>query len=124
MLLPSGDHCGSRSITPGVWVRLRGSPFSAGTLMISPRAANTARSTVRRDRRRPEALPHVDETGAKFREIALDANRNGFRLTGLQIVQRNSAELLINDCIGSERPDFRSSPRFGIASCTAFVLVS
>ena len=46
MLLPSGDHCGSRSITPGVLVRLRGSPFSAGTVMISPRAANTARAPL------------------------------------------------------------------------------
>ena len=44
MLWPSGDQRGSRSITPVVCVRLRGSPFSAGTVMISPRASNTART--------------------------------------------------------------------------------
>src|SRR5438874_3850666 len=42
--LPSGDHDGSRSATAGVCVRLRTSPFSAGTVKISPRASNTARA--------------------------------------------------------------------------------
>src|SRR5215468_2304794 len=44
--LPSGDQDGLRSITPVVLVRLRGSPFSAGTVMISPRASKTARAPV------------------------------------------------------------------------------
>src|SRR5262245_62111490 len=44
--LPSGDHDGSRSATPVVLVRLRASPFSAGTLMISPRDSKTARAPV------------------------------------------------------------------------------
>src|SRR5664279_3990470 len=46
MLLPSGDHSGSRSITPGVFVRLRASPFSAGTVMMSPRAVFAARGDI------------------------------------------------------------------------------
>ena len=35
---------GERSFTPGDSVRLRGSPFSAGTVTISPRYSNTARA--------------------------------------------------------------------------------
>src|SRR5437879_4406939 len=44
--VPSGDHAGLRSFAPGVLVRLRISPFSAGTVRISPRASNTARVPV------------------------------------------------------------------------------
>ena len=33
-------------MTPGVEVRLRVSPFSAGTVRISPRASNSARAPV------------------------------------------------------------------------------
>src|SRR5437870_13565411 len=40
---PPGDHAGDRSITFGEFVMFRGSPFSAGTVMISPRASNSAR---------------------------------------------------------------------------------
>ena len=43
MDFPLGDHPGSRSATAGVCVKLRTSPFSAGTEKISPRASNTAR---------------------------------------------------------------------------------
>jgi hypothetical protein len=41
--LPSGDQAGSRSRAPVVRVRLRTSPFSAGTLNSSPRASTAAR---------------------------------------------------------------------------------
>ena len=44
MRFPSGDHAGSRSWTPGVLVRLRGSPLAAGTVTISPRNSNAARA--------------------------------------------------------------------------------
>src|SRR5881392_1492385 len=43
---PSGDHEGSRSIAPTVFVRLRVSPLSAGAEMISPRASKIARAPV------------------------------------------------------------------------------
>src|SRR6185503_4101599 len=43
---PSGDHTGPRSCAPGLWVRLRKSPFSAGTVKISPRASNATRIPV------------------------------------------------------------------------------
>src|SRR2546428_8864347 len=43
MVLPSGDHDGERSITFGVFVMMRASPFSAGTVTISPRASKRAR---------------------------------------------------------------------------------
>ena len=46
MVLPSGDQAGSRSITAVVLVRFRASPFSAGTVMMSPRASKTARAPV------------------------------------------------------------------------------
>ena len=46
MDFPSGDQAGLRSWTPGVIVRLRGSPFSAGTVTISPRNSKTARAPV------------------------------------------------------------------------------
>src|SRR5690606_24531552 len=44
--LPSGDHDGSRSATPSVRVRLRGLPFSAGSVHTSPRASATTRLPV------------------------------------------------------------------------------
>ena len=43
---PSGDQAGFRSATPGVPVRFRQSPFSAGTVKMSPRASITARLPV------------------------------------------------------------------------------
>ena len=42
--MPSGDQAGERSCAPGVLVRLRASPFSAGTVTISPRNSNAARA--------------------------------------------------------------------------------
>jgi hypothetical protein len=41
--LPSGDHAGLRSREPGELVRFRGSPCSAGTVKMSPRAASATR---------------------------------------------------------------------------------
>ncbi len=46
MLWPSGDQAGVRSAAPDVRVRLRMSPFSEGTVKISPRASNTARTPL------------------------------------------------------------------------------
>ena len=46
MRLPSGDQAGSRSATAGLLVRLRMSPFSAGTVTISPWISKTARAPV------------------------------------------------------------------------------
>ena len=43
---PSGLQVGSRSATPFVGVKLRGIPFSAGRVHISPRAATIARFPV------------------------------------------------------------------------------
>src|SRR5438034_346214 len=44
--LPSGDHAGSRSADPLECVRFRTSPFSAGTVKISPRASARIRLPV------------------------------------------------------------------------------
>ncbi len=44
MRLPSGDQVAEISRAAGVRLRLRISPFFAGTLNSSPRAPNTARS--------------------------------------------------------------------------------
>ena len=41
--LPSGLHAGLRSAMPSVRVMLRGTPFSAGALQMSPRAATATR---------------------------------------------------------------------------------
>src|SRR5438046_2906362 len=41
MDLPSGDQTASRSRMPGVWVRLRISPFLAGAVKRSPRATKS-----------------------------------------------------------------------------------
>jgi hypothetical protein len=41
---PSGDQAGPRSCAPGVAVRYRGSPFSAGTVTISPRNSSATRA--------------------------------------------------------------------------------
>src|SRR5258705_7253351 len=46
MDLPSGLQAGSRSALPDALVRLRASPFSAGTVKISPRASTAARLPV------------------------------------------------------------------------------
>src|SRR5256885_10620736 len=43
---PSGDHAGSRSADVLELVRSRASPFSAGTVKISPRASMAARLPV------------------------------------------------------------------------------
>src|SRR2546428_14025953 len=44
--LPSGDHTGLRSLALTDCVRLRSSPFSIGTVTISPRNSNAARAPV------------------------------------------------------------------------------
>src|ERR1700754_1869116 len=44
--LPSGDHAGAITDAPLVRVMLRTSPFSAGTVKISPRASTAARLRV------------------------------------------------------------------------------
>ncbi len=67
---------GSRSITPGVWVRLRASPFSAGTVRISPRASNTARRAGRRDAAAAEQLADLGVARAHSREVAFDLDRH------------------------------------------------
>src|SRR5256885_13888520 len=41
---PSGDHAGQRSFAAGVLVKLRSSPFSRGTVKISPRNSIAARA--------------------------------------------------------------------------------
>src|SRR5947209_1482339 len=41
---PSGDHAGERSFDAGVAVRLRSSPFSRGTVKMSPRNSKAARA--------------------------------------------------------------------------------
>src|SRR5262245_37617516 len=46
MYLPSGDQAGSRSAEPLEWLRLRTSPFSAGTVKISPRDSIATRLPV------------------------------------------------------------------------------
>ncbi len=43
---PFGDQRASRSCAFDEFVRLRVGPFSAGTVKMSPRAANTARSPL------------------------------------------------------------------------------
>src|SRR5437660_1165749 len=44
--LPSGDQAGLRSFAATDCVRLRSSPFSIGTVMISPRNSNAARAPL------------------------------------------------------------------------------
>ena len=44
MRVPSGDHAGERSWIPLVCVKFRTSPFSAGTVTMSPRKSKTARA--------------------------------------------------------------------------------
>src|SRR5213079_3707451 len=43
---PSGDQTGVRSAVPELRVKLRASPFSAGTEKTSPRAENSARAPL------------------------------------------------------------------------------
>ena len=97
--LPSGDHAGAARAPPVVLVRLRGSPFSAGTVTISPRNSNAARApdgdrstiarssgpsrsaaAVRPDRRRRRCFRRV---------LCLD----------LQVEQVQVARLLVDDAI-------------------------
>ena len=65
MRVPSGDHAGDRSCAPGVFVRLRASPFSAGTVTISPRNSNTARAPVGDMRRCPESSSRPSRSAAR-----------------------------------------------------------
>ena len=97
MLCPSGDHTGSRSITVVLLVRLRGSPLSAGTVRISPRASNTARSPVRRDIGIPQPLGDIHIMRPHLGQIARQRHRHRLGLPGFQVVQVQLAELLVDD---------------------------
>ena len=46
MDLPSGDHAGARSFAATERVMLRSSPFSPGTVMISPRNSSATRAPL------------------------------------------------------------------------------
>ena len=110
MLLPSGDHTGSRSMTAGLLVRLRGSPFSAGTVRISPRASNTARAPVGEISAFRSRLATFDEMRPHFRQIARQRHRHRLGLAGFQIVEVQRAELLVDDGARTGRCRFEIQP--------------
>src|SRR5712692_1620449 len=83
MYLPSGDHAGSRSATPDVFVRLRISPFFAGTVKTSPRASNRAR------------LPLGDSVPLRIYAASLTRE---VRNTGKSPDTRISIALLVPEC--------------------------
>ena len=103
MVLPSGLHEGSRSAVPGVLVRLRVSPFSAGTVKISPWASKTARAPV------GERAAFLNLVGSNRGEVRLKVRQFAVNLDGEGVVgvvvggidQMNRAELLIDQPAGA-----------------------
>src|ERR1700685_24973 len=86
MDFPSGDQAGLRSATPGEFVILRMSPFSAGTVRISPWASKTARTPVGEIAESLMCLATFSEWG---------------RARGGEIVEVERAELFIDDRSGA-----------------------
>ena len=101
MDLPSGDHAGVRSITPGVLVRLRTSPFSAGTVSTSPCASNTARTPVGEMRGVAQFARHVLEARPHFVEVGGDLDVDGVFLAAGDVVDVHLPELLVDDAARS-----------------------
>ena len=106
---------------PGVLVRLRISPFSAGTVMISPCASKTARTPV--GEMRPfrdfpldvlKARPHLTHVG-----IDLDGHRPA--LSAGQVVKLDLPELLVDDPARTGAGRANAVPLFLINSVTALV---
>src|SRR5438128_5239689 len=77
--LPSGDHAGSRSRAAGVWVRLRTSPCSAGTVNSSPRASITARLP---EGERSQLWVHFDTLRNSARAAGLSSGTSTWILRG------------------------------------------
>src|ERR1035441_5804955 len=83
ILAPSGDQEGHLSWAPELFVRLRTGPFSMGTVKMSPRAENKARSPLglswnssmrlpaltRLGRRAKASVGTVMETGVVLRDL-------------------------------------------------------
>ena len=63
MDLPSGDQEGLRSCAPGDFDNTRTSPFSAGTVTISPRASKAARLPFGERAKARKAVPAFSQRG-------------------------------------------------------------
>jgi hypothetical protein len=100
MSRPSGDHTGLRSCAPDDCVRLRGWPFSAGTVKISPRASKAAR-TRRGERRVANHARNFLELRASPRQISGHFDIEFLRLTRFRIDEIDVAGLFVNDCVGA-----------------------
>ena len=68
--MPSGDQAGERSLAAGVLVRFRASPFSAGTVTISPRNSNAGPHAGRRDGGVADVLAPFTKRGRVSRRSA------------------------------------------------------
>jgi hypothetical protein len=124
MVLPSGDHDGERSITRGEFVMLRGSPFSAGTVTISPRASNSARVAVG-DRCAPVRLrlTFTSRSRTSGRSPAIRTG-TGFIVADLRSNNARPPNCSTTIASGPAPADLKSSPPFLTSSFTWRVRVS
>ena len=122
--LPSGDQAGSRSAAPGELVRLRTSPFLAGTVRISPRASKTARTPVGDRPAFCSCLPTLTNCGRSRRQVGVDANVHALARFGLQIEQVDGAELLVDDAVGAGRSGLEVEPELDTTWRTLFFEMS
>ena len=103
----------------------RGSPFSAGTVRISPRASNSARVRVRRQVRVRSAGADVHHARADLRHVARDGTGTAFACAGLQVEQTPSPpNCSMTIASAPAAADLKSSPLFLTSSFTCFDRVS
>ena len=110
MDLPSGDQAGSRSATTAELVILRMSPFSAGTVKISPCASKTARAPVGDICGVLDLLLDLLKARPDLRHVAVCRDANPLGLAGMQLIEINGAELLVDDGARSRRGVFDVEP--------------
>ena len=102
MVLPSGLHDGLRSAAPEVLVRLRVSPFSAGTVKISPCASNAARAPVGEKVDIPDLVgPDRGQMRLKVGQLAVNLDGEGLVGVGRRVDQVNGAKLLVDQAAGA-----------------------
>jgi hypothetical protein len=113
MVLPSGSRRGRARPRREVLVRLRVSPFSPGTVKISPCASKTARAPV------GERLAFWISSGVRWRGAArgLAARReSGWRRCGRSgggVDEMNGAELFIDEAAGAGLHGLQIEPVLG-----------
>src|SRR5258708_37459313 len=120
--LPSGDHAGSRSITAGVLVKLRISPFSAGAVRTPPWASNTARAPLGESRAVSISLSTFLKCGRTLGRSAGTVTETVLDLPVTGSKRLNDPNCSYTIALGPAAADLMSAPLPGRA-CSTFLLL-